>query len=59
MSKFEHCRNPWNGKCRSTDIQLYIMYKGMQLPVCRRCWGEIAEKPIEWGEPSQAKTLQR
>jgi len=45
----EHCRNPWNGKCRSTDIELYVMHKGAQLPICRRCWGRIANSNVEWG----------
>jgi hypothetical protein len=49
MSKFERCRNPWNSKCKNTDIQLYVMYKGAQLPICRRCWSLLAEKNIEWG----------
>jgi len=27
MSRAEHCRNPWNGKCRNTDIEVFIVYK--------------------------------
>ena len=50
----ERCRNPWNGRCRRTDIELYIWFKGRKLPICRRCWAEIAEKPIEWGETRAA-----
>ena len=49
--KIEHCRNPWNGKCRGTDIEVYIMYKGKRLPICRSCWAELAEKPVVWGTP--------
>jgi hypothetical protein len=49
MLKVERCRNPWNGTCKSTNIQLYIIYKGAQLPICRRCWSKIAERRIEWG----------
>jgi len=45
----KRCQNPWNGKCRSTDIELYIMYKGRVLPICRSCWGKIANLNIEWG----------
>lgn len=45
----ESCANPWNGKCESTDIILYIYYKGDKLPICRFCWNEIAEKEVEWG----------
>jgi hypothetical protein len=47
-SSIEHCRNPWNGKCGNTDIQLYIYHKGRQLPICRKCWLEIADKNLEW-----------
>jgi hypothetical protein len=48
MSRAERCRNPWNGECKSTDIHLYIMFKGRQLPICRRCWSKIADKRLEW-----------
>ncbi|MDH5783424.1 MAG: hypothetical protein OEZ35_07170 [Candidatus Bathyarchaeota archaeon] len=44
----EHCENPWNGKCKNSDIQLYIYYKNRQLSICRRCWSQIAEKDLEW-----------
>jgi hypothetical protein len=44
----ENCRNPWNGECRSTDIEVYIYYKGKLHPICRECWNDIAEKDIEW-----------
>ncbi|MGQ9460312.1 MAG: hypothetical protein ACUVRA_03660 [Candidatus Bathyarchaeaceae archaeon] len=44
----ENCRNPWNGECRSTDIEVYIYYKGRLHPICRECWSDIAEKDIEW-----------
>ncbi len=57
MSRAERCKNPWNGSCRNTDIELYILYKGSRLPICRRCWGKLAEKPIEWGESLSAKTF--
>jgi len=55
MSKAEHCRNPWNGKCRNTNIEVFIVYKGDRLPICRRCWSKIAETDIEWGEYSHSK----
>ena len=48
LPRIEHCRNPWNGKCRSTDIEVYVMYKGRRLPICRSCWTKLAEKPVEW-----------
>jgi len=57
--RVERCQNPWNGQCRSTDIELYIMHRGKQLPICRRCWSMLAEKPVEWGDSSLAKTLGR
>ncbi len=47
-SSVDHCRNPWNGKCRKTDIQLYIYYKGRELPICRDCWHDIADRDLEW-----------
>lgn len=43
-----HCRNPWNGECKNTDIELSIYYKGEYLPICRECWQEISEKNLEW-----------
>ena len=42
------CRNPWNGKCRNTDIELSIYYNGEFLPICHTCWHEISEKNLEW-----------
>jgi len=53
--RVERCRNPWNGRCKSTDIELYIMYKGVKLPICRSCWTMLAEKNVEWG--GEAKSL--
>jgi len=44
----ETCSNPWNGKCTNTDIALYIMFKGIRLPICRRCWEVISSKDTEW-----------
>jgi hypothetical protein len=44
----DSCKNPWNGKCSSTNIEVYIQYKDRILPICRHCWSEIAEKDIEW-----------
>ena len=48
MLRSEHCKNPWNGKCKCTEIELYIIYDGKKIPICRKCWSEIAEKEIEW-----------
>jgi hypothetical protein len=50
MSRGEHCRNPWNGKCRNRDIEVYIFFEGERLPICRRCWAKIADSSIEWSE---------
>jgi len=47
-STVEHCLNPWNGECRSTDIAIYIMYKGERIPLCWKCWREISRKNIVW-----------
>ena len=44
----ECCMNPWNGVCRSSDILLYIYYRGRRLPICRKCWMEIASSDAEW-----------
>ncbi len=46
-----HCMNPWNLKCRSTDIELTIYYKDQPTPICRGCWKEISQKDIEWSGP--------
>jgi hypothetical protein len=44
----EHCKNPWDNKCKNDDIGVYILYRGEKLPICRRCWSKIAVKDIEW-----------
>jgi len=44
----ERCMNPWNERCSSTDIALYIMFNGKRLPICWKCWKEISSKNIEW-----------
>jgi len=43
-----HCMNPWNPECRSTDIEVSIYYKGRMVPICHRCWEEIANRDVEW-----------
>ncbi|MEM2419786.1 MAG: hypothetical protein QXL38_02220 [Candidatus Bathyarchaeia archaeon] len=40
--------NPWDKGCRNEDIEVYIVFKGEKLPICRRCWSKIAEKDLEW-----------
>lgn len=42
------CRNPWNGECRNTDIELSIYYKGEFRTICHQCWREIADKDLTW-----------
>ncbi len=44
----ETCANPWNHKCKNTDIVLSIVVKGQTLPICSRCWSEIADSNREW-----------
>jgi len=43
-----HCMNPWKPECRNTDIEVSIYYNGRMIPICRKCWSEIANKDIEW-----------
>jgi len=43
-----HCRNPWNTKCKNTDIELSIYYKSEFLPICHECWQEISTRNLEW-----------
>ena len=47
-SEMERCLNPWNGDCKSTDIAIYIMYKGNKIPLCWKCWRKISKKNLEW-----------
>ena len=47
-SEMERCLNPWNGGCESTDIAIYIMYKGNKIPLCWKCWRKISRKDFEW-----------
>lgn len=49
FARLEHCKNPWKSKCRSENIKLYILFKGEKLPICKQCWGTIADKELEWG----------
>ena len=44
----EHCRNPWHKECKGNDIEVYILFRGERLPICRRCWTRLAEKDMEW-----------
>jgi len=44
----ERCKNPWHRECKNNDIEVYISFKGERLPICRKCWGRIADKELEW-----------
>lgn len=55
----EACRSPLNPNCGSRDIALYIVYEGKRLPICRRCWEQIAETDLEWGEGVSRAKLKR
>ncbi|MFA5363882.1 MAG: hypothetical protein WC325_01720 [Candidatus Bathyarchaeia archaeon] len=44
----EHCNNPWNIRCTNSDIEVYIYYKNKRVPICKRCWSNLAENDIEW-----------
>lgn len=46
----EHCKNPWENKCKNENIKLYIIVKGEKLPICKKCWGRIADKELNWGD---------
>jgi aminopeptidase N len=48
LASKNRCRNPWNGECRNTDIEVTIYYKNRLLPICRECWNDIAEKDLTW-----------
>ena len=49
MTLSRKCKNPWK-RCRREDIQVVIKYKGKLLPICRKCWLEIANSDKEWGD---------
>jgi len=44
----EYCQNPWNPICESPDIELYIVYEGRTIPICKSCWQKIAKTDLEW-----------
>ena len=46
--RVECCKNPWNGECKSMDIEVYIDYKGLLKPICHKCWEKIADEDFEW-----------
>lgn len=44
----ERCKNPWSNRCKNSDVALYILYKGEEVPICSRCWRRIADMDVEW-----------
>ena len=44
----EHCKNPWHRECKDGNIEVYILFRGERLPICRRCWSRIVDKDLEW-----------
>jgi len=44
----ERCQNPWDEKCTNVDIELYISYKGDEIPICSKCWRKLADSDVEW-----------
>lgn len=44
----EHCLNPWDDKCKNTDIAVYIVYKGRRIPLCWKCWRKISKNNVTW-----------
>lgn len=45
------CENPYKKtKCSNQDIELFIIYKGVQLQICGECAKEILDSDIEWGD---------
>ena len=47
-TEIEFCQNPWNSKCKSQDIELYVIYEGRTIPICETCWRKIAKSDLEW-----------
>jgi len=44
----ERCKNPWNKECNNSDIEVYIIFRGEKIPICRCCWDKIATANVEW-----------
>jgi len=58
VNEIEICDNPFTGKkCGSTDIVIYIMFKGKKKTLCRECWSKIADKNKEWGDNSKPENF--
>jgi hypothetical protein len=46
----EQCRNFLKLECDCTDIVLYIQLGSERLPICKKCWSELADLTVEWDE---------
>lgn len=55
----EVCRSPLNPDCGRRDIQVYILFGGRKLPVCGKCWEQIADSDLEWEEGESERKLKR
>jgi hypothetical protein len=44
----EHCQNPWDPDCQSSNIELYLLYKNKKIPICKSCWLKIADSRKKW-----------
>jgi len=55
----ETCRSPLNPNCGGRDIAVYIVWDGKRLPICHKCWMQIAETDLEWGEGVSKARLKR
>ena len=55
----ESCKSPLKPDCGSRDIAVYIVFGGKTLPLCRKCWEEIADTDLEWGEGVSKAKLER
>jgi len=48
----EQCQNFLKPKCDCTNIVLYIQLGSEKLPICEKCWSELAELTVDWPEYS-------
>lgn len=51
MNRAEHCKNPWNGKCRNTDIEVFILYKDNKLPICSVAGAKYPKATLSGASP--------
>jgi len=46
----EQCCNLLKPTCKNTDVVVYILLGSEKIPLCHKCWCELAELDVEWGE---------